>query len=44
MLASIAIRNGEVYALITYQVSTDGRTLTARSSGTLEQVIVYDRD
>jgi len=33
VLASIAIRNGEVYALITYQVSTDGRTLTARSRG-----------
>jgi len=26
------------------KVSTDGRTLTSRSSGTLEQVIVFDRD
>ena len=44
VLASVAIRNSEVYALVTYQLSTDGRTLTSRSSGTLEQVIVFDRD
>jgi len=43
VLATIAKKGGEVFALMTYQVSTDGRTLTARSSGMLEQVIVFDR-
>jgi len=43
VLASIATRDGQVYALVTYQLSTDGNTLTSRSSGTAESVIVYDR-
>jgi hypothetical protein len=43
VLASIATRNGQVYALVTYQVSADGGTLTSRSSGAIEQVLVFDR-
>ena len=30
-------------ALITYEVSTDGQTLTARTSGAIEQVIKFKR-
>ena len=30
-------------ALITYEVSTDGQTLTARTSGVIEQVIKFKR-
>jgi hypothetical protein len=44
VLASIAKKNGEVFALMTYQVSSDGKTLTTRSSGTLEQIVVFDRN
>jgi hypothetical protein len=43
VLASIATRNGQLYALVTYEVSADGNTLTSRSSGTADQVIVYER-
>jgi hypothetical protein len=43
VLASIATRNGQVYVLVTYQVSPDGATLTSRSSGAIEQVVVFDR-
>jgi hypothetical protein len=32
-----------VLALVTYDVSADGRTLTSRSSGMIEQVIVFER-
>jgi hypothetical protein len=42
VLASIATKNGQVVALVTYEVSADGRTLTSRSSGVIEQVIVFD--
>jgi hypothetical protein len=42
-LAVIAIKNGEVFLFATYHVSADGRTLTARSSGAVEQVVVFDR-
>jgi ketosteroid isomerase-like protein len=43
VLASIAKKDGQVIALVTYQLSTDGKTLTSRSSGTAEQTIVFDR-
>jgi hypothetical protein len=43
VLASIAEKNGQIVALVTYEVSADGKTLTSRSSGLLEQVIVFDR-
>lgn len=32
-----------VLAIVTYEVSKDGTTLTSRSSGTIEQTIVYER-
>ena len=41
VLASVAQKDGQVVAIVTYEVSADGKTLTARSFGTLEQVIVY---
>ncbi len=43
VLAAIAKREGQVYFLVTYQVSADGKMLTSRSSGALEQVVVFDR-
>jgi len=43
VLASIAKKDGQVIALVTYQVSTDGNTLTSRSSGAAEQMIVFER-
>ena len=43
VLASIAKRGNQVIALVTYEVSTDGKTLTSRSSGMVDQVIVFDR-
>jgi hypothetical protein len=44
VLASLAKKEERVIALVTYEVSSDGKTLTSRSSGTLEQVIVYERN
>jgi hypothetical protein len=43
VLASLAKKGGQVIALVTYEVSPDGKTLTSRSSGTLDQVIVFER-
>lgn len=43
VLATIARKNGQMFAMITYEVSADGKTLTSRSSGMMEQVIVFDR-
>ena len=43
VLASIATKGGNVIVLQTWEVSADGKTLTSRSSGTVEQVIVYER-
>jgi hypothetical protein len=43
VLASIAEKNSQVVALVTYEVSADGKALTSRSSGMLEQTIVFDR-
>lgn len=43
VLASLAKKDGQVVAVVTYEVSADGRTLTSRSSGTIEQTIVFER-
>lgn len=43
VLATIANKGGQTVFVIIYQVSPDGTTLTARSSGLLEQVVVFTR-
>ncbi len=43
VLATVARKGGQTIGLITYEISADGRTLTSRSSGLLEQVVVFDR-
>lgn len=43
VLASIARKDGQTIALVTYEVSADRKTLTSRSSGLFEQVTVFDR-
>jgi hypothetical protein len=43
VLTTIANKNGEMFAMITYEVSADGKTLTSSGSGMLEQVIVFGR-
>ena len=43
VLALITKKGDENLALITYQVSTDGQTLTARTSGLIEQVVIFKR-
>ena len=43
VLALITKKGNENIALITYQVSTDGQTLTARTSGLIEQVVTFKR-
>jgi hypothetical protein len=43
VLAVITKRGNENIALITYQVSSDGQTLTARTSGLIEQVVIFKR-
>ena len=43
VLALIAKRGNQNIALITYQVSTDGQTLTVRTSGLIEQVVIFKR-
>jgi hypothetical protein len=43
VLATIAKKGNETIALVTYEVSSDGKTMTLRSSGTVEHVIVFDR-
>ena len=43
VLATVANKGGDTVFVIIYQVSPDGRTLTARSSGLLEQVVVFTR-
>lgn len=39
----VAMKGDQLVALVTYEVSADGKTLTSRSSGTIEMVIVYER-
>lgn len=43
VFALITKKEGEIVALITYQVSSDGQTLTARTSGPLDQTVVFTR-
>jgi hypothetical protein len=43
VLALTAKKGGQLFALITYEVSADGKTLTTRSSGIVEQVVVFER-
>jgi hypothetical protein len=43
VLATIARKDGRMFGLVTYEVSDDGKTLTVRSSGAVEHVIVFDR-
>jgi hypothetical protein len=43
VLALITKKGNDTIALITYQVSTDGQTLTARTSGLIEQVVIFKR-
>lgn len=43
VLALIARKGNQNIALITYDVSADGRTLTARTSGLVEQTVVFRR-
>ena len=43
VLALITKKEDQILALITYEVSTDGQTLTARTSGLVEQVVVFKR-
>ena len=43
VLALITKKGGQNIALITYEVSTDGQTLTARTSGLIEQVVIFKR-
>jgi hypothetical protein len=43
VLAAIAKKDGEVILIVTYQVSGDGKTLTSRTSGMMEQLVLFDR-
>jgi hypothetical protein len=43
ILDSVAKKDGKEFARVVYEVSRDGKTLTATSSGIVEQVIVYER-
>jgi hypothetical protein len=43
VLALIARKGDQNIALITYEVSADGQTLTARTSGLVEQTMVFRR-
>ena len=43
VLALIARKGDQNIALITYEVSADGQTLTARTSGLVEQMMVFRR-
>ena len=43
VLALITKKGNQNIALITYEVSTDGQTLTVRTSGLIEQVVIFKR-
>lgn len=43
VFALITKKGNQNIALITYEVSTDGQTLTARTSGLIEQVVIFKR-
>ncbi len=41
VLALITKKGNQNLALITYEVSTDGQTLTARTSGVVDQALIF---
>jgi hypothetical protein len=43
VFALITKKGDQNIALITYEVSTDGQTLTVRTSGLIEQVVIFKR-
>ena len=43
VLALVTKKGNQNIALITYEVSTDGQTLTVRTSGLIEQVVIFKR-
>ena len=43
VLALVTKKGNQNIALIIYEVSTDGQTLTARTSGLIEQVVIFKR-
>jgi hypothetical protein len=43
VLAVFASKNGEVFLFAIYHVARDGKTLTARTSGAVDQLVVFDR-
>ena len=43
VLVLISKKGNQNIALITYEVSADGQTLTARTSGLIEQVVIFKR-
>lgn len=43
VFALIARKGNQNIALITYEVSSDGQMLTARTSGLIEQVVIFKR-
>jgi hypothetical protein len=43
VLALIARKGNQNIALITYEVSADGQSLKARTSGLVEQMVVFRR-
>lgn len=43
VLALITKKGDQNIALITHEVSTDGQTLTVRTSGLIEQVVIFKR-
>jgi len=43
VLALVTKKGNQNLALITYEVSADGQTLTVRTSGLVEQVVVFKR-
>jgi predicted MarR family transcription regulator len=42
-LETNAIKDGKDAGVVTYEVSSDGKTLTSRYSTAPEQVLVFDR-
>jgi hypothetical protein len=43
VLATVANKGGQMIFLATYEVSSDGKVLTLRSSGLMEQTLVFER-
>jgi hypothetical protein len=43
VLATTAYKDGKLIGLITYELSADGKTMTVRSSGMAEQVLLFER-